>query len=101
MTFENACNGMASGEAIKRPGWGGYVYKTDTTAEDSTTATFTLTFKNREGTEYVYTWNGTAWTAPETKVTFDAEIIEAMLADDWTSGTVAGFEAARAGTGIW
>lgn len=100
MTFADAIYGLRDGYAAKRPSWGGYVKKA-VTSTDTDPNPYTLTYKNRSGTEYVYTFNGTSWTAPSTTVPFDAELHAAMIADDWTVGTVADYEAARTGTGTW
>ena len=98
MSFDNAVENLRDGYAAKRPSWGGYVKKVVTDADDGA---YKLTFKNRAGTEYEYTYNGTAWTAPATTVPFDTEMLEAMLADDWQTGTTAAFESARSGSGTW
>lgn len=101
MTFANAVSMLNDGRAAKRSSWGGYVYRTDTA--QSTDGSYSLTFKNRTGTEYAYSYNGTtgAWTAPSTKVPFDSDIMASMIANDWTTGKKTDFETARAGGGIW
>lgn len=101
MTFGNAIQYLTDGRAAKRSSWGGYVKRTDTA--QATDGSYTLTYKNRSGTEYAYSYNGTtgAWTAPATTVPFDAEMHDAMLADDWTTGKTSDFEAARSGSGTW
>lgn len=98
MPFAYVIQNLSDGMAAKRPSWGGYVKKTVT---ETSTGAYTLTFKNRAGTEYVYTWNGTAWSAPSTPLSVDAEIMAAMAASDWIAGSVADFEAARSGSGVW
>ncbi len=101
MTFAEAINTIinaSSRNAIKRPAWGGYVYRGAITAE---TGAFTLTFKTRSGTEYVYSFSGSAWTAPSTPLSIDAELMESFLADDWITGTSTDFEASRSGQGVW
>lgn len=101
MSIADAINYLTDGKAAKRTSWGGYVAKTVTSAIDAQVETFALTFKNRAGTEYVYTWNGTEWIAPATKVPFDEEFIAGILADDWITGKTTDFEAARSSSGTW
>ena len=101
MTFADAIETIRNSsnyDAVKRTSWGGYVKRG---AIDAETGAFTLTFKNRSGTEYAYTYSGSAWTAPSTAVAIDAEMLPAMMANDWNVGKAADFEAARAGEGAW
>lgn len=101
MTFADAIETIRNSsnyDAVKRPSWGGYVYRSSINA---TTGAYTLTFKNRSGTTYAYAYNGSAWTAPSTPVPVDAEMLESMMANDWATGTAAAFEAARSGQGVW
>ena len=101
MTFAEAINTIVNGSsknAIKRPAWGGYVYRSAITAA---TGAFTLTFKTRSGTEYVYSFSGSAWSAPSTSLSIDAELMRSFLADDWITGTSTDFEASRSGQGVW
>lgn len=101
MTFADAIRTIASSttrDAVKRPAWGGYVYRGTV---DATTGGYTLTYKNRSGTTYAYTFSGSAWTAPSTALSIDGELQAAMVADDWIVGTAADFEASRAGSGTW
>lgn len=100
MTFADAVANLQDGKAAKRPQWQGYV-KRDNDTTFSTTGKYDLTYKNRTGTEYKYSWNGTAWIAPLATVPFDAEIHAAMIADDWITGSTADFEACRQGGGTW
>lgn len=94
-------DGYTNRNAAKRPSWGGYVFTTKTSAEGAATLTYTLTFKKRGGATFVYTWNGSAWTAGSTALSMDGELLAAMAADDWTTGAAADFEAARSGNGTW
>lgn len=101
MTFADAIRTIiysTNYNAVKRTSWGGYVYRSDI---DETTGAYTLTFKNRSGTTYVYSFSGSAWTAPSTAAAIDAELLAAFIADDWIAGTAADFEAARSGQGVW
>ena len=101
MTFADAIINILNSsnyDAVKRTSWGGYVYRSDINA---TTGAYTLTFKNRAGTTYVYSFDGSAWTAPSTAVAIDAELLEAMMATDWNVGKATDFEAARSGQGVW
>lgn len=101
MTFADAIRTIASSttrDAAKRPAWGGYVYRG---AIDATTGGYTLTYKNRSGTTYAYTFSGSAWTAPSTALSIDGELQAAFVADDWIVGTATDFEASRAGSGTW
>ena len=102
MTFAEAMrmikpDGYTSRNAAKRPNWGGYVFTTKTSAEGASTLTYTLTFKKRNGDTFVYTWNGSAWTADSTALTMDGELLAAMAAEDWDTGAAADFETARSG----
>lgn len=101
MTFADAIRSITTGstrDAVKRPAWGGYVYRS---AIDATTGGYTLTYKNRAGNIYAYAFTGSAWTVPSTALDIDGELQEAMLADDWIVGSAADFEASRAGSGTW
>ncbi len=101
MDFAYAIQALSNGQAAKRSTWGGYVKKDVTSAEDATTETYTLTFVTRSGSQFVYTFDGTSWTPPSGGMTFDAELLEAMCADDWQTGKASAFEAARSGSGLW
>ena len=100
MTFPEAINSIVPNSttrnAAKRSSWAGYVE-----AESIDATTYRLTFINRNDVQYIYTWNGQTWVAPQTTVPFDAEFLAGMLADDWIVGTSVAFEAARDGTGVW
>lgn len=101
MTFADAIRTIASSttrDAVKRPAWGGYVYRGTV---DSTTGGYTLTYKDRAGNTFAYTFSGSAWTAPSTALDIDGELQEAFVADDWIVGTATDFEASRAGSGTW
>ena len=101
MTFADAIRTIlysTNQNAVKRTSWGGYVYRSDI---DPTTGAYTLTFKNRAGTTYVYSYSGSVWTAPATAASIDAELLESFIADDWITGTAADFEDARSGQGVW
>ena len=97
MTFANAVSMLTDGRAAKRAGWAGYVSRADTATG------YTLTFKNRAGTSYSYSYSTATglWTAPATAIPFDADIMAAMVADDWTTGKTSDYEAARSGSGTW
>ena len=72
---------LQDGQAARRPSMGGYVEKTVTNA---TTGAYTLTWHKKDGTTtYVYTWSGTAWSAPSTTIPVDAEFLAMILASDW------------------
>ena len=72
---------LQAGQSARRPSMGGYVQKS---AVDASTGGYTLTWKKKDGTTiYVYTWTGTAWTAPSTTIPVDAEFFAMILADDW------------------
>lgn len=106
MQFADAIQNLRDGYAAKRSTWGGYVKKVVTSAPDAEVETYKLIFQVRTGsTTYEYEFKVVGgvlkWVAPSTKVPFDAEIIEAMLADDWSTGKTDDFEAARSGSGIW
>lgn len=94
MTFGEAVSVLRDGYAVKRKGWTGYVYmqvvvnKTDGTETETTK----IIYKNKAGTEYVYTLNNGVWTAPSTTVPFDAEFHSAMIADDWEFGKKSDFD---------
>jgi len=101
MTFADAITTIVNSSnvnAVKRTSWGGYVYRSDI---NETTGAYTLTFKNRSGTTYEYSYNGSTWTAPSTPAAIDAELLESLIANDWITGTAANFEAARSGQGVW
>lgn len=98
MTFADAIESLGTTRnAAKRASWSGYVFRT----EGQTEGAYTLTYKNKNNVDYVYSWDGSAWTAPATTVPFDAEFHAAMLASDWIVGKQADFEAARGGSGTW
>lgn len=101
MPFAYVMQNLADGKAAKRPAWGGYVKKTVTSADGAETETYTLTFVKRDGTSFAYTWDGSAFTPPSTAIALDDEFLQAMIADDWTSGSAEDFEASRSGAGDW
>lgn len=101
MDFNSAISTLRDGYAAKRQSWGGYVKKVVTSEASASTETYKLTFVSKAGTSYEYSFNGTAWTAPSTKVPFDADIMAAMVADDWMVGKTTAFEAARGSSGTW
>lgn len=84
-------------DAAKRPSWKGYV------KVEPVTGGYTLTFKNRAGTTYVYSLDSATgvWTAPGTPVPVDADLIAGLLADDWVTGKASDFDSAASGTGTW
>lgn len=101
MTFADAITTILNSsnvDAVKRTSWGGYVYRSSIDAE---TGAHTLTFKNRSGTTYEYSYSGSTWTAPSTAAAIDAELLESFIANDWITGSAADFEAARSGQGVW
>ena len=71
---------LQNGSVAKRPTMGGYIKKVVTDAE---TGAFTLTYTKKNGTTYTYTWDGTAWTAPQTPIPVDAEFHAMIFAQDW------------------
>jgi len=71
---------LQAGQSARRPVMGGYVEKSSVDAE---TGGYTLTWRKKDGTTYVYTWTGTAWQAPSTTIPVDAEFFALMAADDW------------------
>ena len=106
MTFADAVNALRDGYAAKRPMWGGYAFKTVTSESGAAVETFKLTFRERADVDgnpvdYEYSFDGTSWTATATKLPFDADIIAAMVGDDWIIGKKEDYEAARGGSGKW
>lgn len=86
-------------DAIKRPTWGGYVYRGEVNEE---TGAYALTFKTRDASEYTFNFDGSSWTAPTANpLVIDGELMESILADDWVTGLASEFEVARSGSGIW
>lgn len=76
-------------DIAKRPSWQGYVKVEPVTDQSSSAVTGrTLTFKNRAGTtyEYSYSLSTGVWTAEDTLVEIDADLLASLLADDWTVG---------------
>lgn len=101
MTFQEAIMTIVASStrnAARRPAWGGYVKRSTV---DAGTGGYTLTFKERSGTETTYTFSGTTWTEPGTALSIDAELLASILADDWSIGTSADFENSRSGDGKW
>ena len=85
---------IQAGQAARRPSMGGYVEKS---AVDAQTGGYTLTWRKKDGTtSYVYTWTGSAWTAPSTTIPVDAEFFAMIFADDWQI-----VEAATLQNGTW
>ena len=101
MDITNALKYLENGQAAKRTSWGGYIEKTITSADDAEVETYTLTLVTRDGTKYVYTYDGTNWVAPETPMSMDVDFFASLLEDDWDTGKASAFEEARSGTGIW
>ena len=98
MPFAYVMKNLQPGQAAKRANWAGYVKKT--AAEGAAEGTYTLTFVNRAGTQYVYSVVDGEITATNA-ATMDAELLAAMLSEDWISGETTAFEASRSGTGTW
>lgn len=76
-------------DIAKRPSWQGYVKVAPVTDQAGTTVVGrTLTFKNRAGTTYEYSYSISTgvYTAPGTAVAIDADLLASLLADDWTVG---------------
>lgn len=101
MDITNALKYLENGKAAKRASWGGYIEKTITSANDAEVETYTLTLTTRDGTKYVYTYDGTSWTAPATPMQMDADFFASLLEEDWVTGKASAFEEARSGSGIW
>lgn len=107
MTFGDAVKYLTSGKAAKRSSWSGYVVKT--VASGAPDGDYVLTFKNKGGTTYVYSWDESEnkFTAPgdlqpaQTNVPYDGDIMAAMIADDWITGLASDFEVARGSSGTW
>jgi len=98
MPFAFIMKNLQPGYAAKRPSWAGYVKKT--AASGAAEDTYTLTFKNRAGTEKVYSVTAGVISTSDA-ITMDAELLAAMLSEDWISGTIESFEASRSGQGTW
>lgn len=101
MTLADAVESIVNSstkDAAKRPSWAGYVKRGTVNA---TTGAYDLTFKNRAGTTYVYSFDGSAWTAPSTALPIDAELLASFLAGDWMTGSSADFDTAAGNTGTW
>ena len=99
MTLRDALDTIVnstSKDAMKRPAMGGYFYRSEVSTATGTEGDYTLTFKNRAGTTYVYSYDASAntWTAPSTKPDLTGELWGEILGDDWMVGTKEDFEAA-------
>jgi len=99
MTLSDALNTIVNSttkDAMKRPAMGGYLYRSEVSTATGTDGDYTLTFKNRAGTTYVYSYDASAdtWTAPSTKPDLSGELFGEILGDDWMVGTKEDFEAA-------
>lgn len=106
MTFSNAVEFLRDGYAAKRPSMGGYVFKTVTSGSDAEVETYTLTYRKRANqgaapVDFVYSFDGSAWSVVGTPATMDAELHSHMIADDWITGKMSDFEASRSGSSVW
>ena len=100
MTLSDAIEAIVNSttkDAVKRPAMVGYFVRSAISTSEGTEGDFTLTLKNRAGTEYVYSYDASTkkWTAPSTKPEMTGEFFGEILADDWTIGTSTDFESAR------
>lgn len=104
MTLTDAIETLKNGyaDAAKRPAMGGYIKRSEISTEAGTEGDFTLTLKNRAGTEYEIDYDasasaGSKWTAASGSSfpTLTGELWEEFLGDDWTVGKSEDFEAAR------
>lgn len=90
-------------DSARRPSWQGYVKVEPVTdqSEPPVTVGRTLTFKNRAGTTYEYSYNLSTgeWTAPSTAVPIDADLLAGLLADDWVVGKSADYDVAALPSG--
>ena len=101
-TLANASNNTAWKTASMK----GYVKKTNLDAATYGTGAYKLTFVKAGGTSYDFYFNvdTTVWTSAipnASDLVLDAELLEHLLNDRWTSGTAAEYEAARSGGGTW
>lgn len=110
--------------AAKDQAWGGYIHKTTTglATSDVTAGKYKLIFVQRDGDQYVFTYNGTTlgtWTysgyiakgtdgakgtgdpVSSTALEMDVALMVATIGDGWITGKLADFEEARNGTGEW
>ena len=98
MTIADAVASLTTGKAAKRPSWNGYLKRVD---DATTEGAYTLTFKNRTGTEYVYSVSAAGVITTSDSLTMDCDLFAAMLSTDWIIGDTSEFEASRSGTGTW
>lgn len=96
MTFADAVASLTDGRAAKRPSWNGYVKR-----EDGQNGAYSLTFKTRSGTEYVFSVSAAGVITTADSLPMDVDLFAAMLSTDWLTGSTADFEAGRSGTGTW
>ena len=110
MTYSDAVNSLTIGQACKRPDWGGYIKKIANSESGAGEGSFELVYvaksnanDSNDSWTYTYTVNSTTgigtWSAPDTELGVDAQMQEALLADDWIIGNAAEFETARSGAG--
>ena len=93
-TFTDAFNNLEQGEATKRGSWAGYIAKEAGSVENEYKAVFVK--RNGERAEYKVSSAGVVTT--DSPLTLTAELMTALLSDDWVTGSAASFEEARAGT---
>jgi len=110
--------------AAKDQSWGGYAHKTTTglSTADVEAGKYKLIFVQRDGDQYVYTFNGTAnptytytgyiakgasgakgtgTPVAGTALEFDAVLLKAIVGNGWLTGSLTDFESARNGAGEW
>lgn len=81
MSLAYIIQNLQAGQSARCNSMGGYVEKSSV---DAQTGGYTLTWRKKDGTTtYVYTWTGSAWTAPSTTIPVDAEFFKLMTAVDW------------------
>lgn len=125
MNYRDALASVSAGsdrDAIKYQSWGGYIHKTTAglSTADVAAGKHKLIWVQRDGDQFVFTWNGTnayayagsvakgqsgakgtGEPAAATPLPLDADVQTALAGENWIAGSLAEFEAARNGSGEW
>lgn len=96
----------STNDAMKRPGMGGYFFRSEISTTEGSEGDFTLTMRKRENNggspvDFVYSYDASTdtWTAPSTKPEMGGEFFGELVASDWQVGKSSDFENARVGDG--
>lgn len=108
MPIKEIIDTAQSGTAWKTPSMRGFMFKTSLDAETYGEGAYTLTFRKAANSggnpqDYVFYFNvSTSASAPSAaNLILDKELLGHILSNNWQTGKLEDFEAARTGSGNW